>query len=171
VALASLGTVEAGAQPRHAGPRACGRWPRTNLRQVLIALGALMAGQTVEPPAVVPLADPLAHGLGRQDPGREWGLVLYRFLWQGGGHGLLKPLCWPCGARASAPGPLGERLEGSAVHGGVADSWLGPEQVEFGAVRGTSSLGSSRGGGLVGSALGKALNVAGVATALQHPGP
>ncbi|APD48946.1 cobaltochelatase subunit CobN [Synechococcus sp. CS-602] len=127
VALASLGTVEPGLSLAIGhGLREGGR---DNLRQVLIALGALMAGLTVEPPAVVPLADPLAHDW-RQDPGPRVGLVLYRALWQAGDTALVEATLLALRGQGLCPRALWvSGLRDPAVQRGVADL-LGREQVE-----------------------------------------
>jgi len=110
VALASLrDNVGAGGSASHRA-RPAGGWPRTIcVRWLNRALGALMAGpKGGTSPRWSPFARPPGHGLAPGTRRPRVGLCLPGPVAGPANHGpWLKPLCWPCGARAPAPGPFG----------------------------------------------------------------
>ncbi|MCT0199368.1 cobaltochelatase subunit CobN [Synechococcus sp. CS-1325] len=85
--LASLGTVCA--ELTTAIARCLREGGEENLRRVLTSLHCLINAEPVQPPQLVPLADPLPHDW-RDEPGPRVGLVLYRAQYQAGDTGLVE---------------------------------------------------------------------------------
>ena len=92
-----------------------------NLRRVLVALRQLMAGEAVQPPRLVPLADPLPHDW-RNEPGPRVGLVAYRALQQAGDTVLVEACLSALRDQGLCPRALWvSGLRDQAVQRGVAD--------------------------------------------------
>jgi cobaltochelatase CobN len=118
-ALASLGTASL---KLTVGIGRCLREGGTeNLRRVLVALRQLMAGEAVEPPPLVPLADPLPQDW-RDEPGPRVGLVFYRALLQAGDTALVEACLGALRGQGLCPRALWvSGLRDQAVQRGVAD--------------------------------------------------
>jgi len=118
-ALASLGTVPVvltvaiGRCLREGGTE--------NLRRVLVALRGQLAGDAVQPPSVLPLADPLPQDW-REEPGPRVGLVFYRALLQAGDTALVEACLGALRGQGLCPRALWvSGLRDQGVQRGVAD--------------------------------------------------
>ncbi|MFN9870159.1 MAG: cobaltochelatase subunit CobN [Cyanobacteriota bacterium] len=117
--LASLGSVPPPLAIALAG--ALREGGEANLRALLLALRQLRAGDTPEPPAVIPAPDPLPHDW-RQEPGPRVGLILYRALRQAGDLALVEATCAALRRQGLAPRALWvSSLREEAIQRGVAD--------------------------------------------------
>ena len=92
-----------------------------NLRRVLLSLAQLRLGHAVQPPSVLPQADPLPHDW-REEPGPRVGLVLYRALLQAGDLDLVDGCLGALRGRGLCPRALWvSGLRDPGVQRGVAD--------------------------------------------------
>ncbi|MCS5698734.1 cobaltochelatase subunit CobN [Cyanobium sp. FGCU-52] len=92
-----------------------------NLRALLLVLRQLRAGDTPEPPAVIPAPDPLPHDW-REEPGPRVGLILYRALRQAGDLALVEATGAALRRQGLAPRALWvSSLREEAIQRGVGD--------------------------------------------------
>jgi cobaltochelatase CobN len=126
-ALACLGTVPEALAIALAGCLREGG--DANLRLLLGAMAALLAGETPEPPQSLPAPDPLPHDW-REEAGPRVGLIAYRAQWQAGDLLLLEAAAQALRQAGLCPRPLWvSSLRDPAVQSGVADL-LGAERVD-----------------------------------------
>jgi cobaltochelatase CobN len=100
-----------------------------NLRLLLAAMAALLAGEQPQPPQPLPAPDPLPHDW-RDEPGPRVGLIAYRSQRQAGDLLLMDAAATALRQAGLAPRPLWvSSLRDPAVQSGVADL-LGADQVD-----------------------------------------
>jgi cobaltochelatase CobN len=100
-----------------------------NGRAVLATLGALLKGESPEPPEQQPQADPLPHDW-RDEPGERIGVIAYRALWQAGDLELMATLLEELRRRGLCPRALWvSGLREGAVQRGV-EQLLARERVQ-----------------------------------------